>query len=55
MRATMSKAQMETADPREFIRLLMENERRIYAYIRTMLGNSADADDVLQELSLIHI
>ena len=53
MRATMSKAQMETADPREFIRLLMENERRIYAYIRTMLGNSSDADDVLQETSII--
>ena len=57
MCATISKAQMETAkepaDPREFIRLLMENERRIYAYICTMLGNSTDAEDVLQETSII--
>ena len=44
---------MQTANPREFIRLLVENERRIYAYIRTLLGNSADADDVLQETSII--
>lgn len=40
-------------DPRQFIGLLMENERRIYAYIRTLLGNAADAEDVLQEASLV--
>lgn len=43
----------EQANPREFIRLLMENERRIYAYIRTLLGNAADAEDVLQKTSVI--
>jgi RNA polymerase sigma-70 factor (ECF subfamily) len=43
---------MEPANPREFIRLLMENERRIYAYIRSLLGNPADAEDVLQETSI---
>ena len=41
------------SNPREFIRLLMENERRIYAYIQTLLGNTADAEDVLQETSMI--
>lgn len=51
MHVASSKTKMTTADPREFIQLLMENERRIYAYIRSMLGNSADAEDVLQETS----
>lgn len=53
MHVASSKTKMPTADPREFIQLLMENERRIYAYIRTMLGNSADAEDVLQETSIV--
>jgi RNA polymerase sigma-70 factor (ECF subfamily) len=52
MRAVSSKVKMETANPREFIRLLMENERRIYAYVLTLLGNNADAEDVLQETSM---
>lgn len=52
MRVLSTKVKMESADPREFIRLLMENERRIYAYILTLLGNRADADDVLQETSI---
>ena len=52
MRAVSSKVKMESANPREFIRLLMENERRIYAYIRTLIGNNADAEDVLQETSI---
>ena len=53
MQTAASKTQMETTDPRDFIRLLMENERRIYAYIRTLLGNAADAEDVLQESSIV--
>jgi len=53
MHIAKSKTEMHPADPREFIRLLMENERRIYAYIRTLLGNSTDAEDVLQETSII--
>lgn len=52
MCAVSTKVKMESANPREFIRLLMENERRIYAYIRTLLVNRADAEDVLQETSL---
>src|SRR5437764_12899228 len=36
-----------------FLRLFLENERRLYAYILTLLPNRADADDVLQEVSLV--
>jgi RNA polymerase sigma-70 factor (ECF subfamily) len=42
--ATKSKA---------FLRLFLQNERRLYAYILTLLANRADADDVLQETSLV--
>lgn len=36
-----------------FLRLFIQNERRLYAYILTLLPNRADADDVLQEASLV--
>jgi len=36
-----------------FLRLFLQNERRLYAYILTLLPNRADADDVLQETSLV--
>jgi RNA polymerase sigma-70 factor (ECF subfamily) len=35
-----------------FLRLFLRNERRIYAYVLTLLAHRADADDVLQEVSL---
>ncbi len=35
-----------------FLRLFLQNERRLYAYIITLLPNRADADDTLQEASL---
>src|SRR5436305_6726193 len=38
---------------RLFLRLFLQNERRLYAYILTLLPNRADADDVLQEVSLV--
>jgi RNA polymerase sigma-70 factor (ECF subfamily) len=38
---------------RLFLRLFLQNERRLYAYILTLLPNRADADDVLQEASLV--
>ena len=44
------------ADPaksRLFLRSFLQNERRIYAYILTLLPHRADADDVLQEASLV--
>lgn len=40
-------------DPQQFLRLFLENERRIYAFIVSILPNLADAEDVLQETSLI--
>src|SRR5262245_59845701 len=36
-----------------FLRLFLQNERRLYAYIVSLLPNRADADDVLQEASLV--
>src|SRR5262249_38382853 len=36
-----------------FLRLFLQHERRLYAYILTLLPNRADADDVLQEVSLV--
>jgi RNA polymerase sigma-70 factor (ECF subfamily) len=36
-----------------FLRLFLQNERRLYAYILTLLPSRVDADDVLQETSLV--
>jgi RNA polymerase sigma-70 factor (ECF subfamily) len=38
---------------RLFLRLFLQNERRLYAYILTLLPNRSDADDVLQEATLV--
>ncbi len=38
-----------------FLRLFLQNERRLYAYILTLLHNRTDADDVLQETSLVDV
>jgi RNA polymerase sigma-70 factor (ECF subfamily) len=35
-----------------FLRQFLQNQRRLYAYILTLLPRRADADDVLQEASL---
>jgi RNA polymerase sigma-70 factor, ECF subfamily len=35
----------------EFLRLFLPIERRLYAYIRTMVFNRADAEDILQEVA----
>ncbi len=42
-----------TEKGKAFLRLFLQNERRLYAYILTLLPNRADADDVLQEASLV--
>lgn len=42
-----------TAEVEDFVRLLLANERRIFAYILTLLPNPADAEDVLQETSVV--
>jgi RNA polymerase sigma-70 factor (ECF subfamily) len=38
---------------RLFLRLFLQNQRRIYAYVLTLLPHRSDADDVLQEASLV--
>src|SRR5215468_9638347 len=43
----------EPARSKLFLRLFLQNERRLYAYIVTLLHNRIDADDVLQETSLV--
>src|SRR5437660_3476002 len=40
------------APGKAFLRLFLQNERKVYAYILALLPNRADADDVLQEASL---
>jgi RNA polymerase sigma-70 factor (ECF subfamily) len=42
-----------SAKTKLFLRLFLQNERRVYAYILTLLPNRPDADDVLQEASLV--
>lgn len=37
---------------KQFLRLFLQNQYRLYAYILTLLPHRADADDVLQETSL---
>jgi RNA polymerase sigma-70 factor, ECF subfamily len=41
------------AKGRAFLRLFLQNERRLYAYVRTLVPHRADADDILQEASLV--
>jgi RNA polymerase sigma-70 factor (ECF subfamily) len=55
---TGSAPSHETAAPtaeksKLFLRLFLQNERRLYAYILTLVPNRADADDVLQDASLV--
>jgi RNA polymerase sigma-70 factor, ECF subfamily len=42
-----------TRDPDVFLRLLMANQQRLYAFILTLLPNWADADDVFQEATTV--
>jgi RNA polymerase sigma-70 factor (ECF subfamily) len=40
-------------DVEEFVRLLMANERRLLAHILVLLPNLSDAEDALQETSIV--
>ena len=44
---------MSRSQGKLFLRVFLENERRLYAYILTLVANHADAEDVLQEASLV--
>jgi RNA polymerase sigma-70 factor (ECF subfamily) len=43
----------DSAKSRLFLPLFLQNQRRVYAYVLTLLPHRADADDVLQEASLV--
>lgn len=40
---------MRKTESDEFLRLLLENQTRIYAFILGLVGNYSDADDIMQE------
>src|SRR5262249_49574877 len=47
---------MPDADPTrvdEFVRLLAQNQRRLYVYVHTLVPNHADAEEVLQNANLV--
>ncbi len=43
----------ESSKTNDFLRLLMTNQRRIYAFILTMVPNHGDAEDLFQETVLL--
>lgn len=49
----MSESRRSTGDVEGFVQLLLENERRVFTYILTLVPNVADAEDVLQEASIV--
>jgi RNA polymerase sigma-70 factor, ECF subfamily len=49
----MQESTLPNSGVEDFVRLLMANERRVFAYILTLLPNVADAEDVLQETSIV--
>jgi RNA polymerase sigma-70 factor, ECF subfamily len=50
----MSEQTSRELDPAtEFVRLFAQHQRRVHAYIGTLLPNRSDADDVMQETSMI--
>ncbi len=42
----------QVTQPDQFVRLLTQNERRVYAYILSLVPNWADADEILQETNV---
>lgn len=42
-----------TNDPSEFARLLVSAQPHIYAYVRSLIFNPSDADDILQEVAAV--
>lgn len=45
-------AESSTNPTEQFVQLLTEHQRQLYAYVVSLLGNTADADEVLQETNL---
>lgn len=40
---------MTQADPEQFMQLFSANQRRLYGYIRSLVANPADAEDLVQQ------
>jgi RNA polymerase sigma-70 factor (ECF subfamily) len=51
--SALDRDAMSSAKYKHFLRLFLQNERRLYAYIFTLVHNQADSDDLLQETSLV--
>lgn len=49
----MSEPDFANVTDERFVGLLVANQRRIYSFILTLLPNLNDADDILQETSII--
>lgn len=45
--------QENTAPVEQFVRLLLANEKRIYAFVLTLVANRSDADDLMQETATL--
>jgi RNA polymerase sigma-70 factor (ECF subfamily) len=52
-RSSTAPAALQSAKSRRFLPLFLQNERRLYAYILSLLPHRADADDLLQDVSLV--
>ncbi|WP_437201126.1 sigma-70 family RNA polymerase sigma factor [Planctomicrobium sp. SH664] len=49
----LSQGNANTDRGRLFLRLFLQNQRRLYAYVLTLVPNRTDADDVMQEVSFL--
>src|SRR5690606_9661712 len=52
METRQDKQRMLNTENEQFVRLLASHERRIYAYILSLVPNWADADEIFQETNV---
>jgi RNA polymerase sigma-70 factor, ECF subfamily len=50
---TLSLAMSEQAHREDFARIFAQNDHWLYAYLMTLLGNRADAEEVFQEVCVV--
>ncbi len=53
MASSLPKPMVDPALNEDFVRLLAKHEARVFSYIFALLPNSADAEEVLQETSVV--
>lgn len=53
LEASGDSGAVDLADQQLFVRLFVAHQRRIHGFIRTMIPHANDADDVLQETSIV--